>query len=298
MKYTLYNISKKLLFEQTDNLSMLRTSIIKRRPITIDYAGPSPEVLSGKRFDIEPVVLGTNIKSGNLVIWAYVFKGTSKKGLPGWKMFRVDRIQSVEFNPEIKTFMLSDLPGYEKGKAVRGMKSLGRVDVFSPYWAEEDRRLKKNRITAPPIPPKPEPQVPEPEIPEPEAPETDQDNGMPNEPIYPIEQPGMRDKGFDVDVYNELKPKIKDIKGEKILSKMDYDTAVNNLYSMKQGEWKNYQRMVSGSSRPGEGTRNRFQYTAKSELDKLLSRDNVKVSDISTENLSESYRRFKRLILS
>ena len=43
--------------------------------MSIYYQGPPEEVRSGQRLDIEPIVMGKNSKSGNLVIWAYVFKG-------------------------------------------------------------------------------------------------------------------------------------------------------------------------------------------------------------------------------
>jgi hypothetical protein len=64
-------------------------------------------------------------------MWAFVFKGISKKGLPGWKMFRVDRIKSAKLNFDVSNFKLKDLPGYQKNKAPSAMKSLSSVEIFS-----------------------------------------------------------------------------------------------------------------------------------------------------------------------
>ena len=61
--------------------------------------------------------MGTHGKSGNLVIWAFVFKGVSKKGIPDWKMFRVDRIVSAKLNFDVDKFKLRSMPGYIRGKA-------------------------------------------------------------------------------------------------------------------------------------------------------------------------------------
>jgi hypothetical protein len=293
----LTEISKGLLLEQDSKLMLLRKAISDRIPVTINYKGPSPEVLSGQRADIEPIVLGKNAKSGNLVIWAYVFKGTSKKGLPGWKMFRVDRIDSVKFNLGINKFKLTDLPGYQKGKAPNAMKSLSSVDVFSPYWFEDDIRFKKTEPTRP-APPQPKStQQSKPTV-KPVEPATQQ----PTQPTEPqtVEKPEISTHRHDMDVYNSIKPNIKDINGQKIISTQDYQNAVRNLYSKKEGDWKNYQKQLGGNVKPGQGTRQRFDTTSKNELDSLLSKDNIKVSDEieQPENLSEMFKRFKVLINS
>ena len=59
-----------------------------------------------------------------------------------------------------------------------------------------------------------------------------------------------------------------------------------------------YQRQISGNQRPGQGTRARFSQESKSEIDNLLSKDNIQISD-NPEQLAEGYRiqsRIKRLI--
>lgn len=295
------NIYKLILSEQEDTkLLLIRNAISERKPITIDYRGPSDEVMSGLRYDIEPVVLGTNAKSGNKVFWAYVFKGTSKKGLPGWKMFRLDRVKQVKTAPGINPFKLTDLPNYQKGKAPNAMKSLSQVDIFSPYWFEDDSRFKKDQPTQP-APPQPKKVITK-QI-EPSKPEvTPIVEPIPQDDKV-IEKPKVTEPKYGQEIYNTLKNKIQDVNGEKVINKQDYEVAVKNLYGKKEGDWKNYQRQISGNERPGEGTRATFDKSSRSELDTLMSQDNVKIKDETIvtqtpENLSEAIKRFKILINS
>jgi hypothetical protein len=289
-----------LILEQDSKLDLLRKSISNRLPITINYGGPSDEVKSGKRIDIQPVILGKNAKSGNLVFWAFVSKGVSKKGLPNWKMFRVDRVTEVKFNLGAQPFKLIDIPGFVKGKAPNAMKSLSSVDIMSPYWFEDDKRYTKSPITKPtikkPAPTKPEVTPIKPEV-EPTKPEVTPE---PSEPKT-IENPETSNKDYSGEIYNGLKSKIVDTNGQKTITTKDYQDALNDLYRKQEDEWKNYQRKVSGNDRPGEGTRNRFQKVSKTQIDSLLSKDNITVSDLSPETLSERYKiqnRFKQLINS
>ncbi len=290
------NIFEELLLEQDSKLLLLRNAISERKPITIDYRSEDDEVLNGVRYDIEPVVLGTHAKSGNLVFWAYVFKGTSKKGLPGWKMFRVDRVNQIKTTPGLTPFKLTDLPGYQKGKAPNAMKSLSKVEIFSPYWFEDDARFKKDQPTQP-APPKPKTTAPTPAQPSPQP----QPKPTPEpEKVEPQDIPTSEpQKNYGPEVLNNLKGKVKDIDGQKVVNKQDYETAVKDLYNRKEGDWKNYQRQVAGNDRPGEGTRARFDKESRTELDTLLNKDNIKVQDENQpENLSETIKRIKTLINS
>jgi hypothetical protein len=280
----LHNIVKYLLIEQDSKIDILRKSIGERIPISIYYRGPSDEVREGQRIDIEPIVLGKNAKSGNLIIWAYVFKGISKKGIPGWKMFRVDRITSAKFNFNVSKFKLGSLPGYEKGKAPSAMKSLSSVEIFSPYWFEDDERF-----TAEPK------QFPT-KVPQPKIKPLKPTEPAPIEP-GPIEDPDISTKDYASKVYNDLKTRIKDVNGQRFISKKDYQQAIDNLYHSKEDEFKVYQRAISGNERPGEGTRKRFTNTSKTEIDNLLSKDNIQISD-ENNMIAEAIRiqsRFKRL---
>ena len=264
----LYEIIDQLLLEQEDKLEVLRKAILERMPISIYYSGPPDEVREGQRNDIEPIVLGKNKKSGNLVIWAYVFKGVSKRGIPGWKMFRVDRIKSARYNNlGAKNFELENLPGYEKGKAPDAMRSLSSVDIYSPYWFEGKPEPAAAPPAAPPVP-------------------------------QPIQKPTISSKAELDKIYIDLRPLIKDINGQQTISRQDYDNAVNRLYHSKEQEFKMYQRAIGSNERPGEGTRARFTNTSKSDIDKLLKKDNIQIID-NPEQLAEGYRiqsRIKRLI--
>lgn len=275
----LTEIVNNLLLEQDSKIDVIRKSILERIPMSIYYRGPADEVREGQRIDIEPVVLGKHIRTGNLVIWAYVFKGISKKGLPGWKMFRVDRIVSAKLNFDVKNFSLDVLPGYEKGKAPNAMKSLSSVDIFSPYWYKEGENFE-----APPTPERPErPEPVAPEIPSAER---------------PIEKPtGVSSKEALTRISNDLRTKIKNINGQNFISQNDYDIALKDLYNSKEKEFKVYQRAISGNMRPGEGTRKRFTDTSKAEIDKILTTNNVKLEQ-PPEQLAEANRiqkKFKRL---
>ena len=280
----LQSLGNLLLLEQDTNMSVIRKGIAERIPISIYYKGPPDEVRSGQRVDIEPIVMGKNAKSGNLVIWAYVFKGVSKRGLPGWKMFRVDRINSAKINVDAQRFELGDLPGYVKGKAPSMMKSLSSVEIFSPYWFDKDEKYEPT--------PHPEEVPAEPEVAQPE----------PAVPGEPLSEPPMDDappSKLAGKTYDELRPQIRDVNGQRVLSRQDYETGLSNFTGYQTDQWVTRQRMIGGNERPGEGTRKRFDDTSKFELDRLLAKDNISVGDDEGEMLAEGHRiqsRIKRLI--
>lgn len=278
----LNEIATDLLLEQDSKLEVIRKAIGERIPMSIYYRGPASEVREGQRIDIEPIVLGKHVKSGNLVIWAYVFKGISKRGLPGWKMFRVDRIISAKLNFDVSTFKLKNLPGYQKGKAPSAMKSLSSVEIFSPYWFDDNERYKSMPKDLPP-------EYPEVKPVEPETPPEERT----------IEKPSAVSSKEELKrIYTNLLSKSVDTNGQRTISQMDYDNAINDLYRAKESEFKVYQRAISGNEKPGEGTRKRFMDTSKKEIDSLLAKDNTQLGN-NIEQLSEAYKiktRFKKLI--
>lgn len=83
---------KKVIFDR------LSKAIDKKERVSIMYMDTNnPEnrpIKTGRRIDIEPVALGLST-AGNTVVRAYVFQGTSRRGIPNWKMFRLDRIARV-----------------------------------------------------------------------------------------------------------------------------------------------------------------------------------------------------------
>lgn len=280
----LRTLATHLILEQNTTMDIIRKGIGERVPISIYYTGPEGEVREGQRLDIEPIVLGKNAQSGNLVIWAYVFKGVSKKGLPGWKMFRVDRITSAKLNTSGERFKVEDLPGYVKGKAPSMMKSLSSVEIFSPYWFDSEEKY----IETPPqaLPPQ------EPVIPQPEP-------SVVGEPLSEPPTDDISPSQLAIKTYDELSPQIRDVNGRRVLQKQDYETALSNLTGYQTDQFKTRQRMIGGNERPGEGTRKRFANTSKFELDRLLAKDNVDIANDNGEMLAEGYRiqnRIKRLI--
>lgn len=270
----------RLLVEQNNQIELIKKSILQKLPISINYSGPTDEVLSGKRINIEPIVMGYNKQSNNLVIWAYVFKGVSKKGLPGWKMFRVDRINNIDLMLGQKPFDLTNLPGYEQGKAPNYMKSLSQVLVYSPYWYGKKQE--------------PEIEIPKPKIPGNPPPS---DTNPPEEKLddYDIDKlPKI--SGIDNELLSRIKLKIKDVNNEKIISTQDMESFVKDIYRNKENEWKTYRSyIVGGNTRPDEGTRRVFDRESRKEVDDYLKKNNIKVSD-GMEDLSETIKRYLRML--
>jgi hypothetical protein len=270
----------KLLLEAETKIDILRKSILNRLPLTIYYASESNEVLDGERINIYPVIMGLN-KKNNRVIWAYVKEGVSKKGLPNWKMFREDRIQTAKINSTLPQFSLSQIPEYEMGKAPNAIKSLNTIEVYSPYWeegkwkqglpkkVEKEREKQQQQISVE------KPKEIEPEL----QPKPDEE---------PVVKPEIKDVDYSKDALNTVKQKIVN----KVIPKLDYENAIEFIYRKKENDWKEYQKLISGNVRPGEGTRNRFRNDAKNEFDNILKQNYINVEDV----LSEIYKKFKHLI--
>lgn len=96
----LYNIVKRLILEKS--AEEISNSIKNKNIVTMYYDGDDN---GGKGLRvIEPFCYGVS-KAGNAVIRAWEREGasyTAQKGeqpLPGWRLFRVDRIGSYNFDP-------------------------------------------------------------------------------------------------------------------------------------------------------------------------------------------------------
>ena len=92
------------LFENTqDTLEEITAAINNHSVCVIDYKGES-EIEDGIR-NIEPYVIGLN-DNGNTVLRAWLIDGTSRTGkrdpslVPGWRLFRLDRIFTVSTSHE------------------------------------------------------------------------------------------------------------------------------------------------------------------------------------------------------
>jgi predicted DNA-binding transcriptional regulator YafY len=99
--------NRPLLENRGQNLRSIRSlidqAIREKKVITIKYKD-GPIVLAGHR-TIEPHAFG-EATSGNEVVRAWLVDGISKTGRsgkspePGWRLFRLDRIKSVELTEE------------------------------------------------------------------------------------------------------------------------------------------------------------------------------------------------------
>jgi predicted DNA-binding transcriptional regulator YafY len=124
----LYNTVKSLILEVA-SIDSIVDAIKKRNKIVIYYDGDEP---GGRGLrEIEPVCLGYS-KSDNPVLRAWDNEGSShtaykgEQPLPGWRLFRVDKILS--FKPTGENFD-SSKPGYNPS----GDKSMNRIIINAVF---------------------------------------------------------------------------------------------------------------------------------------------------------------------
>ena len=92
------------------NLEKLEDSIYNKFVCKIDYKGEiGTKILPGSRL-IEPYALGVD-SNGNTLLRAWLISGISRSGridpklVPGWRLFRLDRIRSI--NPTLQKFLVA-----------------------------------------------------------------------------------------------------------------------------------------------------------------------------------------------
>ena len=124
----LYNTVKSLILEVA-SIDSIVNAIKSKNKVIIYYDGDEP---GGRGLrNIEPVCFGYS-KAGNPVLRAWDDEGashTAYKGeqpLPGWRLFRVDKIQS--FKPSGEKFT-TPKPGYNP----RGDRSMTRVIINAVF---------------------------------------------------------------------------------------------------------------------------------------------------------------------
>jgi len=124
----LYNSLKTLILEVA-SMEAVRDSISKRNKCIIYYIGDEP---GGKGLrEIEPVCLGYS-KAGNLVLRAWDYQGAShtaykgKQPLPGWRLFRLDKI--TMFKPTEEKFD-TPKPNYNPN----GDRSMAKVFINAKF---------------------------------------------------------------------------------------------------------------------------------------------------------------------
>ena len=119
----------KSLLNEVASLNDIQDSIRKKIVVTVYYDGDEPGGKGYRR--IEPVCVGYS-KAGNLVIRAWDLDGAShtasigEKPLPGWRMFRADKI--FTYQPTTDNFT-EVRPGYNPN----GDKSMNRVILNAQF---------------------------------------------------------------------------------------------------------------------------------------------------------------------
>jgi len=124
----------KSLLNEVASLNDIQDSIRKKIVVTVYYDGDEPGGKGYRR--IEPVCVGYS-KAGNLVIRAWDLDGAShtasigEKPLPGWRMFRTDKIFTYQPTTDNFTEMR---PGYNPN----GDNSMERVILNAQFNTETD----------------------------------------------------------------------------------------------------------------------------------------------------------------
>jgi hypothetical protein len=271
----------------------LVNAITNRNPITFYYSGPKEpakdSVKPGVRIRAEVVAMGLS-KGGNVIVRAYVQPpSVSKKGYSktNWRTFRTDRMSNLQILQN-ETFDITR-PGYKEG-AESDKGPMVKTYVTS-NWTKT-------------------PEVNEPETPEPTiTPEPKTDVKPSKEPLpqpktddKPSQIPQDEPKDFSDVILSKVQPIVKTINGDKVINSQDFNTISTDLYKMKEKEWVDSQKQIGKNTNPGEGTRRRFEMSTKSDLSNLLTKNNIKVSDINDDevqdenNLQESINRIKTLM--
>jgi len=299
----------RLLNEQ--NLSGKKTkplvdAIVKRNPVTFYYSGPKTpprdSVKPGVRIRAEVVAMGLS-KKGNLIVRAHVKPpSVSKRGFEkhGWRTFIVNRMSNINILKD-ETFE-TKRPDYKEGEESNRGPMV--VTYVTSDW--DDRpEIKEPEVeptlepdVEPTLEPEAEPEV-EPTL-EPEAePEVEPETSelpQPKKQDKPSALPDIVKVDFVGDAYKKLESKIKDINGQKTITSSDYDVAKNELYKNKVTDWANKQRELGLNTKPGEGTRKRFEVTSNLELSKELKNNGIDVVNRLPEPLQENINRIKDLI--
>jgi predicted DNA-binding transcriptional regulator YafY len=121
--------SLKELILEIASIESIVDAIKNKRTSIIYYDGDEP---GGRGLrEIEPVCLGTS-KAGNKVVRAWETEGASHRGylgtrpMPGWRLFRLDKILSLKPTGEVFTQMR---PGYN----INGDKEMVSIIINSKF---------------------------------------------------------------------------------------------------------------------------------------------------------------------
>jgi hypothetical protein len=287
----LFDFYKKLLFEQNyrnQKVKSIISAMNNRNPITFYYTGPDKpprdKVLKGVRIRAEVVAYGLS-KKGNEIIRAYVEPpSTSLKGFDktNWRTFRIDRMSSIRILTD-ETYDKRNDGQYKEGdESIMGpmVKTFFTIKWDkTPEISEPKKPIRPPKVKEPIPPTKPEPVTTEPSEPE--------------QPISKTPPPLIPTNDFVKDIFKKLETNIKDTEKGKMLSSQDFETYSRELYKLKEKEWVDLQKSLGKNTKPGEGTRKRFEIDSKNELAKELQKNNIKVGLLP---INESINRIKTLM--
>jgi len=286
------NNLRKILLEISIGTKRERiTQAIKNRfLVSFYYNGPKGEVLSGRRIKAELISLGLT-KKGNLVARGWVQPpSVSKKGFSehGWRLFMLNRMSGIQIY-EDETFNVKR-PNLNDS----GDNSLSVVYVTAdwgvlPTLPKKDG--KKPEPTTEPESPQPKPTT-EPELTTEPEPTTEPELPEPKPKLKPSITPEP-EIDFTLEIYDELKKKVQDVDGKKMISPDDFNVFMDNLRKKKSNDWINRKKEIGGNENPGEGTRRRIEKESEIELFNLMKKDNIVIGTIP---LQESIKRIKALI--
>ena len=148
----LYNTVKSLILEIA-SVDSIVNAIKNKDKIVIYYDGDEP---GGRGIrQIEPVCLGVS-KAGNKVLRAWDSEGASHTGykgeqpLPGWRIFRLDKILSIKPTGEVYN---TPKPGYN----FNGDKSMVSVIINAKFDNQQPEAPAPTTPVTSPTPPTPTP---------------------------------------------------------------------------------------------------------------------------------------------
>lgn len=128
----LNNILNNILCENIVSDDEVANAIDSKKCVIIDYDDERPDPPRGDRL-IEPCALGYT-KANNLALRAYEYKGKTRRGVPKWKLFRIDRIKNwkptaLSFN--IKREMYNDITDNSLHNIITIAKFNGMSDMIA-----------------------------------------------------------------------------------------------------------------------------------------------------------------------
>lgn len=116
---------RELLTEQDAKNMLIQQAIRNKWVVTIDYRGDG--IINAGQRNVEPVCLGIT-KAGNAAVRAWQVQGRTDtpENMPGWRLFRMDRIGMVKTN---KVPYTTQRPDYNP----RGDRSLIKILLMAKF---------------------------------------------------------------------------------------------------------------------------------------------------------------------